>query len=143
MKSELTLDVGCGFKAHGAPLTDVNCDIVKIKRWQNFVQCDARFLPFKSNCFSVVYCHHVLEHIEDYVKALKELLRVAIDVVEIKVPHRFSAFRQHPDHKHKFSVKTFVILLRGYRFHVALTYQNLLPFLVTPYEITVKLYKNG
>ncbi|WP_298782052.1 class I SAM-dependent methyltransferase [uncultured Polaribacter sp.] len=45
-----------------SPIADVKADI-----------CN---LPFKDNEFDVVFCNHVLEHITDDTKAMKELFRV-------------------------------------------------------------------
>jgi len=45
-----------------SPIADVKADI-----------CD---LPFEDNAFDVVFCNHVLEHIEDDFKAMSELYRV-------------------------------------------------------------------
>ena len=45
-----------------SPIADVKADI-----------CD---LPFKENEFDVVFCNHVLEHISNDTKAMKELYRV-------------------------------------------------------------------
>lgn len=45
-----------------SPLADVKADI-----------CN---LPFADNCFDVILCNHVLEHIPNDTKALKELYRV-------------------------------------------------------------------
>lgn len=45
-----------------SPLADVKADI-----------CN---LPFKDNEFDVILCNHVLEHIPDDIKAMKELFRV-------------------------------------------------------------------
>jgi len=45
-----------------SPIADVKADI-----------CD---LPFENESFNVVFCNHVLEHIEDDKKAMSELFRV-------------------------------------------------------------------
>ena len=45
-----------------SPLADVKADI-----------CN---LPFKNNEFDVIFCNHVLEHIPDDTKAMKELYRI-------------------------------------------------------------------
>lgn len=45
-----------------SPIADVKADICK--------------LPFKSNSYDVILCNHVLEHIPDDTKAMKELYRV-------------------------------------------------------------------
>jgi len=90
----LILDVGCGNKPKGT----INCDLYpyseehrrkedwKISKIPNFVQCDAHSLPFKSNSFDVVYCHHVLEHVEYPLLVLKEFYHVSREKVIIVVP---------------------------------------------------------
>jgi SAM-dependent methyltransferase len=45
-----------------SPIVDIKADILE--------------LPFKDNSFDVVFCNHVLEHIEDDQKAMQELNRV-------------------------------------------------------------------
>lgn len=40
------------------------------------VKADIRNLPFEDNSFDVVFCNHVLEHIEDDRKAMSEIYRV-------------------------------------------------------------------
>ena len=45
-----------------SPIADVKADIIN--------------LPFNDNSFDVIFCNHVLEHIQDDTKAMKELFRV-------------------------------------------------------------------
>lgn len=40
------------------------------------VKMDIHQVPFPDNTFDVVFCNHVMEHVEDHVKALSELFRV-------------------------------------------------------------------
>jgi len=40
------------------------------------VKADIMALPFDDETFDVVFCNHVMEHVEDDIKAMKELLRV-------------------------------------------------------------------
>lgn len=40
------------------------------------VKADIQNLPFEDNSFDVIFCNHVLEHVEDDKKALSELFRV-------------------------------------------------------------------
>ena len=40
------------------------------------VKADILLLPFEDNCFDLVFCKHVLEHIEDDARAMAELYRV-------------------------------------------------------------------
>ncbi len=39
-------------------------------------KCDVQEMPFKENEFDVVFCNHVLEHVDDDLKAMSEILRV-------------------------------------------------------------------
>lgn len=49
--------------------TDLNSPLADIK-------ADICNLPFEDNCFEVIFCNHVLEHIPDDTKAMQEMLRV-------------------------------------------------------------------
>lgn len=40
------------------------------------VKMDIHAIPFPEETFDVVFCNHVMEHVEDHVKALSELYRV-------------------------------------------------------------------
>lgn len=40
------------------------------------VRCNIQSLPFPDNSFDVIFCNHVLEHVEDDAKAMRELYRV-------------------------------------------------------------------
>lgn len=40
------------------------------------VQMDIHQMPFDNNTFDVVFCNHVMEHLEDDIKAMKEIHRV-------------------------------------------------------------------
>lgn len=95
----MILDVGCGHDPRG----DVNCDLMipdsdeywdRNPSWiKNFVKADVRALPFKSGSFDVVYCSHVLEHLEDPDQGLVELKRVSRKIVAVILPFAlFSIF---------------------------------------------------
>lgn len=49
--------------------TDLNSPLADVK-------ADICALPFKDNSYDVIFCNHVLEHIPDDTKAMKELYRV-------------------------------------------------------------------
>jgi SAM-dependent methyltransferase len=40
------------------------------------VKMDIHEIPFEANTFDVAFCNHVMEHVEDYHKAMSELYRV-------------------------------------------------------------------
>lgn len=78
----MKLDIGCGggTKFKPSPKGDINCDIsVPSTKAQNFIRCDAHFLPFKQNIFERVFLYSVLEHLEAPFKALKEIYEVLIE----------------------------------------------------------------
>jgi SAM-dependent methyltransferase len=42
------------------------------------VQMDIHHMPFDSNSFDVVFCNHVMEHLENDIQAMKEIRRVLV-----------------------------------------------------------------
>ncbi len=85
MYDQLALDVGCGRnKAKGAIGLDrtllLGVDVVAEI---------ADGLPFRNNCFSVLYANHVLEHVTNLVHVLSEFERVCCPdaVINIVVPY--------------------------------------------------------
>ena len=75
-----SLDIGCGagFFEDTISRGHINIDILKPKqKINNFVLCDAHFLPFSKNIFDKIFIVDVIEHLENPVKVLKELNRVA------------------------------------------------------------------
>lgn len=61
--------------------------------------------PFKDNTFSVVEANHVLEHLIDPFRAMREIHRISKDgaKVIVRVPH-FSRGFTHADHKRGFDI---------------------------------------
>lgn len=98
------LDIGCGrAKAPGAIGLDVNpatdADVL--------ADAGRDGLPFRSECFNRVRMQHIIEHVDDPLRFLEEVSRVARDGAEIEgvTPH-FSnpcSFAD-PTHRHHFSV---------------------------------------
>jgi len=145
------LDVGCGLNPRG----DVNIDIdfEKLRKVKNlhkveFICSSAEYLPIKSNSFDLVIAIHVLDHCNDFIKALLELIRVSKREVRIVISHRFCrCFRKGKDHKIFPSTKwvwNIVKLLRKMQliksFEVNVKQRSLL-ILQLPYEIEVRLLK--
>jgi ubiquinone/menaquinone biosynthesis C-methylase UbiE len=92
----LKLCVGCGNKPEG----DVNIDLhidgsqsggkpLNVKVFRNFVLADGSCLPFRDGCFSTVVARHVLEHIPEPFKALKEWKRVSVGEVIVFIPSQY------------------------------------------------------
>lgn len=115
----MKLDVGCG----DHPTGDVNCDLnmgstlhggdqkkdgifINAKEIPNFVKCDAQHLPFKDHVFSEVFCCHVIEHVDNPLLLLSELLRVGNDVT-VKCPYHLSRGARMPSHTCSFSISWF------------------------------------
>ncbi len=91
------LNAGC--KKSFTELSDVNLDIVPRKA-PNFVQGDIQNLyMFKDKQFGAAYAAHVLEHVDDPEKALRELHRVADEVFVITPLPLWPWTWFHPEHK--------------------------------------------
>lgn len=81
----MILDVGCGGRAQG----DVNLDVKTPKQKPiNFVKAHAYYLPFKKDSFTKTTCFHLLEHLEQPIKAVEEIRRVSKTFI-VAVPFGF------------------------------------------------------
>src|SRR3989344_1303641 len=78
---------------------DVKCDLEKFP------------YPFKENTFEEVYANHVLEHLNDPIKVLRELIRICKNGARIiiNVPHAYTyAQVASIQHKANFTEHSFV-----------------------------------
>lgn len=90
----MILDLGCGSDKTAEPYQKglnskvVYADIQKTRFNQSFltVKCSGEALPFKKDCFSLVYASHVLEHVFNPYQFLKECERASSHKVIIKIP---------------------------------------------------------
>ncbi len=96
------LNLGCGmFKKEGY----INVDIVS--NTTPDILCDLNKFPypFHDDKFTVIEANHVLEHLYEPFKVMKELYRISQHkgIIIIRVPH-FSRGFTHPEHKRGFDV---------------------------------------
>ena len=137
------LDVGCGENPKG----DVNVDIfnpklgtaqirdqqriyfVDANKIPNFIRCDAQYLPFKDGSFKRVRSFHTIEHVENPLLMLRELIRVSNGKVEIRCPHKRSYWAKMPFHFHVFDEKWFINSL-----------ESLNPFYSINYSVSISSY---
>lgn len=101
------LNMGCGKDIREGY---INLDSVKLPGIDVIHDLNKLPYPFKDNEFDEVYCFHILEHLDDLVKVMKELKRICKNNAKIiiRVPH-FScgvSYRD-PTHKRLFSYFTF------------------------------------
>ena len=74
-KGERVLDIESG--SDGFPLATHIADLYsEFSGKKPFTKCDVENMPFQDKEFDFVYCSHVLEHVNDPVKACSELIRV-------------------------------------------------------------------
>jgi len=118
-KAQSVLDVGSGdgYLCYAIQsekkIFPIGCDVSIMrlknskKNFSNFlgVKASAFRLPFKDNCFDVVACSQLLEHLCDWRAALKELFRVAKKSLVLTVPYRQILIEEHcPKCGHVFTV---------------------------------------
>ncbi len=101
------LDLGCGIrKVAGA----IGADRVGLPGVDVVMNLDVLPYPFHDSSFDIVYCRHVLEHLVDWIAALREIDRILRPAgrIIIHVPYFASSgsFRD-PTHKHFFAFETF------------------------------------
>tara|TARA_Y100000310_G_C20170402_1_gene573400 strand:- start:4 stop:537 length:534 start_codon:yes stop_codon:yes gene_type:complete len=105
------LDLGCGIDKYKAKTaTVIGIDQVDVPGVDVKHDLDKFPYPFKEDEFDMVYCSHILEHVKDLTKTLKELQRITKPngIIKIRVPH-FSCgvTYRDPTHVRFFSYFTF------------------------------------
>ena len=114
----LLLDNGCGdlfisnliAEVSGATVVGVDIKSERMKRFQfrNIIKCtaDARFLPFREDCFDYAVCINVLEHIKEDDRAIREIARVTKNnsKVFISVPNSHPNIAYHKGIMHRLDI---------------------------------------
>jgi len=96
------LNLGCGeFKKEGY----VNVDYFSVSAPDIKHDLNKFPYPFKDNEFGLIESSHLLEHLDDPFRVMKELYRISKNdgIIIIRVPH-FSRGFTHPEHKRGFDV---------------------------------------
>lgn len=107
MKKLNKLNFGCG---NDIKRGYVNMDILKLNGVDVVHDFNKYPYPFKDSTFDLIYTSHVLEHLDDLSKAMKELKRISKEGarIVIRVPHFSSGVSyRDPTHKRLFSYFTF------------------------------------
>jgi SAM-dependent methyltransferase len=96
----MTLDIGCGSRKAepGAIGIDVSPDSAADHVWN----LDRYPWPLEDDRFSRIHMSHVIEHLDDPMRAMAEVYRVAADGADVFVttPH-FSSHNSYTDPTHK------------------------------------------
>jgi SAM-dependent methyltransferase len=108
------LNAGCDYYWTAIYGSDVNLDNVP-RDVPRFVLANIEAIPYPDKYFGAAFCSHVLEHVDDYEKALAELHRVAYYIYVI-TPLPTSAMNWlHPGHKRFFvGDKVYVRATKGW-----------------------------
>ena len=109
------LNLGAGWR----PLPGyVNLDIARIKGIDVVHNLNKIPYPFADNTFDEVCAFDVLEHLDDYIAAIREIHRILKPggKLRIVVPHwNSNGVFFDPTHKHGFAYTTFEYFCKGYR----------------------------
>lgn len=104
---KMILDVGCG----DHPAGDVNLDVERHLKPNDFILGDACFLPFRDESFDVVYASHVLEHAGKPLEVLREFHRVTKKCVYLHIPYGDKTPDNDPQHLYTWTMKSLQHLL--------------------------------
>jgi len=110
------LNLGCG---KDIKPDYINLDRVKLPGVDVVHDLNKFPWPFKNNEFDEILCKHVIEHLMDFGKTMKEIHRIIKPggVVKIIVPHFTSKAAFDPTHKHFFTYDTFDCFLKNWQTH--------------------------
>jgi len=101
------LDLGCGFKKIGGA---IGIDLSPKSGADIIWDLNQFPWPISDNEFGIVVCNHILEHLENVVKAMEEIHRICKSggIIRIEIPH-FSSCHAFRDitHRHYFGYESF------------------------------------
>ena len=106
------LELGCGKRPYKAKPGEevIHLDRVKLPHIEVVWDLNKFPYPFKDNEFDIVIARHVLEHLDNLVRAMEEIWRISKPggIIKIMVPYfsNIGAFSD-PTHKHFFTPHTF------------------------------------
>jgi ubiquinone/menaquinone biosynthesis C-methylase UbiE len=141
------LDAGCGvgwfgkFKPSQVELHGIDHNPEEVKTASKYeipVIGDIRSLPYKNKFFDGIFCHHVLEHLEDPKKAVNEFFRVLKKggIVIAEVPSKWDPnASRDPTHKQFFTIESLSRIFEESGFKILDSYYCAL-------EIKTKTIKN-
>jgi len=113
------LNVGCG---KDIKKDYINIDVVKLPGVDVVHNLNKFPWPFKDDKFDEILCSHVLEHVTDFERTIKEIHRILKKggIVKITVPH-FSGVGAWtcPQHKRAFGYFTFDFFCEETKYDVA------------------------
>lgn len=146
--------MGCGKRLCGNVNTDLHVIRLKPSQIQNFIKATFYSLPFATQSVDTVVCREVLEHLEDPLTALKELIRVSNRVVIIETPHRrdsrywnCDSHSEIPAHEHVFDKTFFAKLLDSWGLYYEMNITRFrcilhqwLPLFRFPSSLEVKIF---
>jgi SAM-dependent methyltransferase len=106
------IHLGCGKKKWAG---SIGLDINPSSDADLICDLNACSYPFAESQFDLIVCEHVLEHLDDVVKTMEEIHRIAKSGarVLVRVPHYSSVYYyRDPTHKHPFSLHSFDYFLK-------------------------------
>ena len=109
------LELGCGFnKTPGA----FGIDIIRGSHADILHDLNTFPYPFADSEWDRILCRDVLEHLDDFIRAVEEIWRIARPgaIVEVSGPFMSSVnYYSDPTHKRAFTSKTFDYFIEGSR----------------------------
>ncbi|MBT3642968.1 methyltransferase domain-containing protein [archaeon] len=124
----MKLNLGCGFNYRK---DFVNCDLRQNLKADKHFDLNTFPYPFKENSIDFILISHVLEHLEDPIKVLKECHRILKlnGELQVEVPYFASecAFADI-DHKHFFGITTFNTITQKEKNHFRGPFNSLMNF---------------
>lgn len=133
-KCKKILDAGCGigwfgkFKPEGVEVRGIDLHKEQVKMANKYEIArvgNIEKLPYANDTFDAIFCYHVLEHVENPKKAVKEFSRVLSTngIIIAEVPSKWDPnLLKDPTHKQSFTKETFSEIFKHNNFEILSEY---------------------